>query len=96
VHNQILNEYPEGMLQDHLRLSELVVELASTLEERIRIQIIDPQSFLGFIKSLRYWVRKYPTFIIDGQVKISGFDRVKLNQALQERLAGRVTEMASE
>jgi hypothetical protein len=74
------------LLEDHLRLSELVVELVSRLEERIRIQVIDPQSFLGFVKSLRYWVRRYPTFIVDGQVKISGFDKEKLEQALQDRL----------
>jgi hypothetical protein len=87
VHNQILREYPEGLLEDYIRLSELVVELVSSLEERIHIQVIDPQSFLGFVKSLRYWVRKYPTFVVDGQVKISGFDKAKLEQALQERLA---------
>jgi hypothetical protein len=87
VHNQILREYPEHLLKDYLRLSALVIDLVSSLEDRIQIQVIDPQSFLGFVKSLRYWVRKYPTFILDGQVKISGWDEPMLQRALQERLA---------
>jgi len=86
VHDQILREYPAHLIEDHYRLSALVVELVNSFEEHIAIQVIDPQSFLGFIKSLRYWVRKYPTFIIDSKEKISGWDIMALEQALQTRL----------
>ena len=86
MHDQILREYPPHLLEDHYRLSALVVELVKNFEQRIAIQVIDPQSFIGFFKSLRYWVRKYPTFIVDGREKISGWDRSALEQALQARL----------
>ncbi|MBN1148680.1 MAG: hypothetical protein JXA78_15580 [Anaerolineales bacterium] len=55
-------------------------------QQRIAIQVIDPQSFLGFVKSLRYWVRKYPTFVVDGREKVSGWDFTALEQALRARL----------
>jgi len=88
VHNQIIREYHDHLLEDHVRLSSLVVELVNRFEDRIFIQVIDPQSFLGFLKSLRYWVRKYPTFIVDGGEKIVGWNETALERALQDRLIG--------
>ena len=82
MHEQILNDYPQDLLEDHYRLSALVVELVNRFKDGIVIHVIDPQSLLGIFKSLRYWVRKYPTFIIDGQEKITGWDRAALDRAL--------------
>jgi hypothetical protein len=82
-----MTEYPQDLLDDHIRLSSLVVELVSRYNNRIIIHVIDPQSAVGFYKSLRYWVRRYPTFIIDGQEKVTGWDQEKLEKVLQYRLA---------
>ena len=75
MHNQILVEYPDDLLEDHYQLSALVVELVNQYKDQIIIHVIAPQSLQGFFKSLRYWVRKYPTFIVNGQVAIAGWDR---------------------
>jgi hypothetical protein len=83
VHDQILNEYPDDLLEEHYRLSALVVELVNRFTDGIIIQVIDPQSVLGVFKSLRYRVRKYPTFIINGQEVIRGWDRQVLDSALE-------------
>ena len=83
MHDQILSEYPQEMLDDHYRLSALVVELVDRYKEELTIQVIDPQSLLGIFKSLRYWVRKYPTFIIDGREIIVGWNRAALERALE-------------
>jgi hypothetical protein len=82
-----MTEYPQDLLDDHIRLSSLVVELIKRYNNRIIIHVIDPQSAVGFYKSLRYWVRRYPTFIIDGQEKVTGWDQEKLEKVLQYRLA---------
>jgi hypothetical protein len=89
VHDQIKREYPDDLLEDHYRLSAWVMELATCYRDRIIIQVIDPQSSLGLFKSLRHWVRMYPTFIVDGHEKVIGWDRAALDAALQARLAGR-------
>ena len=87
VHDQIMREFPDDLLEDHTRLSALVVELVKRYKNRIIIQVIDPQSAMGLYKSLRYWVRKYPTFIIDGREKVTGWDQEKLDKALQTHLS---------
>jgi hypothetical protein len=75
--------YPTDMLQDHIRLSEWVVELSQRYGPDIEIRVIDPQSGLGLWKSLRYWVRKYPTFIVNGKKKYTGWDKDALERVLQ-------------
>ena len=82
-----MTEYPTNLLDDHIRLSSLVVELVKRYNNRILVYVIDPQSVLGLYKSLRYWVRKYPTFIIDGQEKITGWDQDSLEEAIRFRLS---------
>jgi hypothetical protein len=63
-----------------------VLDLIDKYQDRILIQVIDPQSGLGFYKCLRYWIRSYPTFIVDGQEKVTGWDREKINAILQKRM----------
>lgn len=82
-----MREYPDHLLEDHYRLSALVVELVNRFKGQITVHIFDPQSLPGFIKSLRFWVRKYPTFIIDGEQKIVGWDQAALEHALQSRIS---------
>lgn len=82
VNQEIMREYPADLLADHLRLSDWVVELVAQYGPDIRIRVIDPQSGLGLWKSLRHWVRRYPTFIINGRHKHSGWDKESLNAAL--------------
>ncbi len=87
VHHQILAEYPQELLEDHQRLTALVVDLIDRFKEGLSIQFIDPQSLRGVFKTLRYRVRKYPAFIIDGQELIIGWDQAALELALKARLS---------
>ena len=54
--------------------------------EAIEIRVIDPQSALGLWKSLRHWVRKYPTFIVNGREKYTGWDKDALEEILRRTL----------
>jgi hypothetical protein len=73
------------MLEDHHRLSALVVELINQFKDGIIIHVIDPQSLRGIYKSLRYRVRKYPSFIVDGKDIVIGWNRAALEQAIRAR-----------
>ena len=84
THKQILNEYPEDFKEDFIRLSAWLSELAHRYRNFLQIKLVDSQSFEGFIKSVKYWVRRYPAFIISGTEKHVGWDKVSLDQALQK------------
>jgi hypothetical protein len=77
-----LAEYPEDWQEDVRRLSDWVYELAERHGDQILIKVIDPQSPEGLLKSLRYWVRRYPTWIVNGKQRITGWDRDALETAL--------------
>jgi len=85
VHQQILAEYPPELLEDHKRLSDLVVELINKFKDGIIIHVIDPQSLRGIFKSLRYRVRKYPSFIVNEKDLIVGWNQAALEQVISAR-----------
>ncbi len=89
VHQEELEQYPVEFREETARLADWLSELTQQYGDRIYIRVIDPQSPEGLLKSVRYWVRKYPTFIVDGKKALAGWDRERLEQALQARLAGR-------
>lgn len=84
-----LDQYPEDIKQEAARLFNWLSDLVSRYGDQIHIRVIDTQSPEGLVKSLRYWVRKYPTFIVDGRDKVTGWDQDKLEEVLQTRLAAR-------
>ena len=86
VHQEEIDGYPEDVKQDFTRLSDWLFEIAHHYGDQIRIEVIDPQSIEGFFKSLRYWVRKYPAFIVNGREKLTGWDKATLDAMLQEQL----------
>ncbi len=78
-----LDEYPQEWQDDVHRLADWVYDLAERYSEGILIKVIDPQSFEGLVKSLRYRVRRYPTWILDSRTRVVGWDRQALEAALQ-------------
>ena len=85
VHGEQINEYPEDIKEDFLRLSNWLVGLA----HRYRDTVIDSQSFQGFLNSMRYWVRRHPAFIIDGRKEYVGWDKAALDRVLQAQISGK-------
>jgi hypothetical protein len=77
-----LAEYPQEWQDDYRRLTEWVYDLAGRYGDRILIKVIDPQSPEGLIKSLRYRVRRTPTFVIEGKKRVVGWQREQLESAL--------------
>jgi hypothetical protein len=87
VHQEILREYPAEMEAEHRRLSAWIAAIAQQYGQQITIRLIDLQSGLGLWKSLRYWVRQYPAFIVNGKTKYIGWDHHELDGILQKALS---------
>jgi hypothetical protein len=80
-------EYPQEWQDDYRRLTDWVYDLAGRYGDRLLIKVIDPQSPEGLLKSLRYRVRRYPTFVIEGKTKVVGWQREQLEAALVSMLS---------
>ncbi len=63
-HQKEINEYPADLKEEYARLCEWTKELTRLYRHRLFIKLIDVQSFVVIYKSLRYRIRRYPTFII--------------------------------
>ena len=84
-HERGLDEYPPEWQEDFHRLSDFVLDLSARYGDRVLIRIWDPRSVQGLWKSIRYGVRRYPTFIVAGR-KIGGWDTAQLEQTLAKAL----------
>ncbi len=82
-HERGLDEYPDEWQKDWRRLSALVFDLAARYGDSILIRVFDPRSLQGLLKSLRHGVRRYPTFVVAGREKVSGWDTTGLERALR-------------
>jgi hypothetical protein len=81
-----LDEYPQDVMEEYVQLSNLVRELARLYKHRLQIRIIDAQSMLGLYKSVRYRIRKYPTFIVNGKQTYAGWDKERLEGLLDQHI----------
>jgi hypothetical protein len=81
-HQSEMDEYPPDLKEEYLKLSEWIRELTRIYNPYLSIKLIDAQAILGIYKSLRYWIRKYPTFIVEGQETYTGWDKRQLENLL--------------
>ena len=79
-----INEYPEEIVQESEKLFDWLRELKKLYKHRLSIRMIDAKSFVGFYKSLRYRIRRYPFFIVDGKETYAGWDHTELEGLLDK------------
>lgn len=84
VHRELQANYPADILEDSGRLAAVLRDLSVRYGEQLHIRLIDPQSLEGFIKSIRYWVRRYPSFIINRRVKYTGWETDQLERIVAD------------
>jgi hypothetical protein len=77
-----MDEYPLDFKEEVLKLSEWIEELNRIYNPHLCIKLIDAQALLGIYKSLRHWIRKYPTFIVEGRETYTGWDKRQLENLL--------------
>jgi hypothetical protein len=74
VHTQEINEYPEDVKAEFLRVSEWIRATRKQHGARIVIRLVDPQSVGGMWKVLRHRIRRYPTFFVDRAERVVGWE----------------------
>ncbi len=84
-----LDAYPKEFMAEWQRLSDWILALAERYAGQLVIKITDAQSLQGLWQALRHGVRKYPTFILEGE-KYRGWEAeadltARLNQLLAEQ-----------
>jgi hypothetical protein len=79
-----MDDYPQEWQDDYQRLTDWIYHFADRYGDRIFIKVIDPQSPEGLLKSLRYWIRHYPTWVVNGKKRVVGWDRQALETAIQQ------------
>jgi hypothetical protein len=84
VHRELQTNYPAEILEDSGRLAAMLQDLSALYGEQLNIRLFDPQSLEGFLKSIRYWVRRYPTFIINRRVKYTGWKTDEIERMVAE------------
>ena len=84
VHQKELDEYPADLKEEYTKLSDWIRELNRLYKHRLSIRLIDVQSPLGIYKSLRYRIRTYPTFIVEGKETYVGWDKSRLEGLLDK------------
>jgi len=84
VHQKEIDEYPADLKEEYSKLSDWIRELTGLYKHRLSIKLIDVQSPLGMYKSLRYRIRTYPTFIVEGKETYVGWDKSRLEGLLDK------------
>ena len=74
MHTEEINQYPEDVKAEFLRLSEWIRAARKLHGARVLIRLVDPQSVGGMWKALRHRIRRYPTFFVDGTERIVGWE----------------------
>jgi hypothetical protein len=90
VHTQEINEYPEDVKEEFLRVSGWIRAVHSRYGNRVMIRLIDPQSPSGIWKVLRHRIRRFPAFLVDGTEWILGWEG-NPDGAVSQAVAGRGT-----
>jgi len=81
-----VNEYPDDVKEQVLRLSDWIRELVQRYPDQIQVKVIDAVSPLGVYKKLRHRIKEFPAFIVDNRETYSGWDKRTLEGLLNRHL----------
>lgn len=84
---EMAREYPLEFLTDFERLMAWINELSLRFGPSLQVRVVDPQSPEGLWKCLRYGVRRYPAFIVNGRKRLTGWDKAALDTILEGEMS---------
>ena len=88
-HNDAVeSSIPPEMMQEYQALSDWVLKTVKHYNGRVTFRVVDAASVEGVWKTLRYGVRKYPAFVIEGKDKLTGSDFAQVEAHINQRLIG--------
>jgi hypothetical protein len=83
------NALPADLQAEYAAISDWALRAFDRYGNRLTVKVIDAASIEGLYKAVRHRARRFPSFIIDGQERIIGFDRERLDTMLADRLEDR-------
>lgn len=78
--------YPLEVLEEGGRLAAWLQDLSARYGGRLHVRVVDPQSPEGFFKSLRYRVRRYPTFVVNRRTRFVGWEPAAVERLLEDSI----------
>lgn len=84
---QLETSIPQDLQKEYADLSNWLRDTVEGYGGRVVFQVIDAASLEGFLKSVRYGLRRFPSFIIDGKAKHSGTDLSQAKRLIDDRVA---------
>jgi hypothetical protein len=87
VHSEEINQYPDDLKEEYLRICAWAEEIARRFGSQVRVTVIDPLSWGGITRIFRHRIRHYPTIILAGRERFTGWEAepdlmIRLNDLL--------------
>jgi hypothetical protein len=76
---------PADLQAEYDAIASWVGDAQARYGSQVTFSVIDAASMEGLWKALRHRVRRFPAFILDGHERVLGFDRDRLDAALEQR-----------
>jgi Protein of unknown function (DUF1525) len=84
---QVETSLPSDLQDQYQQLSDWVHRMVEVHGPRLHFRIVDAASAEGWLKSLRYGVRRYPAVVVDGKETSLGADLKPATVLIERRLA---------
>ncbi len=71
-----VSEYPADIISNHSKAVEVVRFLRESFKDRkvnVEVEMVNLMSPVGFMKSIRYGIRRRPAIVVDGRKVCDGF-----------------------
>ena len=79
--------FPPDLQAEYTALADWVHALVARHGDRVVVRVVDAASLEGVYKSLRYRARKYPAFVVDGEVRQGSPDYAALDRLVERVLS---------
>ncbi len=83
---QLDSSIPQDLKKEYAALSDWIRAAVQDYGGRVVFRVIDVASTEGLLKSVRYGVRRYPAFVVDGQAKYIGTDFDQVRRLIDTRI----------
>ncbi len=90
VHTQEINEYPDDLKEEYLRVCAWAEDIVQRFGSQVKVTVIDPFSWGGLVRVFRHRIRHYPSVILNGRERFTGWETeadlmTRLNQLAEAR-----------
>ena len=89
IHQQDLDSFPRDWMAEWQKLSGLIFNMTEKYAGQLVVKITDAQGPQGMWAALRRGIRRYPTFVIQGE-KYTGLDEGKVDGLITRHLSTQV------